>query len=316
MGIDKPDVRFVAHLNLPKSIEAYYQETGRAGRDGAPANAWMAYGMQDVVLQRSMLNDSDASMEYKHAAEHRLRAMLGLCEHTGCRRKLLLGYFDERMEQNCGHCDNCNRPPKTWDGTDAARKALSCVYRTGQRFGVSYLVDVLRGKPDERSRRNGHDRLSLFGVGEDLDANTWRAVFRQLIALGYLDVGPGGHGSIILHESCRPLLRGESTIELKQAAKKDKPAREAVAVEFPQDSAEGSLFAELRALRRELADNQGVPPYVIFHDSTLKEMVRRQPVTLSEFAAISGVGARKLERYAAAFMEVIRVWLSSISEVE
>ncbi len=306
MGIDKPDVRFVAHLSLPRSIEAYYQETGRAGRDGTPANAWLAYAMQDVVLQRSMLNDSDASMEYKHAAGHKLRAMLGLCEHTGCRRKLLLGYFGEHMEQACGKCDNCDQPPKTWDGTEASRKALSCVYRTGQRFGVSYLVDVLKGKADERIRRNRHDRLSLFGLGAELDANTWRAVFRQLIALGYLDVDAGGHGSIVLHESCRPLLRGEASIQFKQVAEKEKPARTAAAIEFPHDSAEHNLFTELRALRRELADTQGVPPYVIFHDATLKEMVRVKPADLNQLGEISGVGERKLARYGTAFIEVIR----------
>ncbi len=306
MGIDKPDVRFVAHLSLPRSIEAYYQETGRSGRDGAPANAWMAYGMQDVVLQRSMLNDSDSSLEYKHVAEHKLRAMLGLCEHTGCRRKLLLGYFGESREEDCGKCDNCDRPPSTWDGTDASRKALSCVYRTGQRFGVGYLVDVLKGKVDDRIRRNGHDRLSLFGLGGDLDAGAWRAVFRQLIALGYLDVDAGGHGSIILHESCRPLLRGEANIRFRTAMEKEKPTRAAARIEFPLDAAENSLFEELRALRRELADVQGVPPYVIFHDSTLKEMVRMKPADLQELGEISGVGERKLARYGAAFIDVIR----------
>ncbi len=220
MGIDKPDVRFVAHLNLPKSIEAYYQETGRAGRDGAAANAWLAYGLQDVITLRQMTHASDANEKYKQITHHKLEAMLGLCELTTCRRQALLAYFDEQYDEPCGNCDNCLQPPQTWDATVTAQKALSCVYRTGQRFGVNYIIEILTGKKnDERILRLGHDKISTYGIGHDLSATDWRGVFRQLIARGYLSVDIEGYGALHLTEACRPLLRGEVELALRKLRK-------------------------------------------------------------------------------------------------
>jgi ATP-dependent DNA helicase RecQ len=307
MGIDKPDVRFVAHLNLPKSVEAYYQETGRAGRDGEPANAWMAYGLQDVITLRQMVQGGDANERFKQVAHQKLEAMLGLCELTTCRRQALLAYFDETLAEPCGNCDNCTRPPQTWDGTVAAQKALSCVYRSGQRFGVNYIVDLLTGKDDARIRHNRHDQLSTFGIGAEYGAAEWRSIFRQLIAQGYLDVDMEGYGALKLTERCRGLLRGEVHLDLRTLAKpdkaKDKSARKAPAMR-PCDA---PLFEALRALRRELAEEQGVPPSVIFHDTTLQEMARTRPAALEQLRYISGVGEQKLKRYGQRFLtEVAR----------
>ncbi len=306
MGIDKPDVRFVAHLNLPKSIEAYYQETGRAGRDGLPADAWMAYGLQDVILLRRMAEESEADEHHKRITRHKLEAMLGLCETTSCRRQALLGYFGENLEAPCGNCDNCLRPPTTWEATEAAQKALSCVWRTGQRFGVNHLIDVLLGKESERIRRFGHHRLSTFGIGGELKAGEWRSLYRQLIALGYLEVDHDGYGALKLTEGCRPLLRGEERLELRKPRRieRKRTAKAAAAPEF--DARDSALFEALRSLRLKLAKEQGVPPYVIFHDSTLKEMVVAQPRTLEEMGGIGGVGVQKLERYGKAFLEAIQ----------
>ena len=304
MGIDKPDVRFVAHLNLPKSVEAYYQETGRAGRDGEPANAWMAYGLQDVITLRQMLQDSDAEDQFKRVAHHKLEAMLGLCEITTCRRQALLAYFGETLAEPCGNCDNCLSPPETWDAKLAAQKALSCVYRTGQRFGVNYVIDVLTGKEDERIRHNGHDRLSTFGIGGELGAVEWRSLFRQLIALGYLDVDAERYGALRLSGKCRPLLRGEAELALRRQRKPEKAVRKSSSREALR-GADQPLFDALRELRLELAEQQGVPPYVIFHDSTLREMARRRPTSLQELRLISGVGETKLERYGKSFLERI-----------
>lgn len=222
MGIDKPDVRFVAHLNLPKSIEAYYQETGRAGRDGAPANAWMAYGLQDVITLRQFMQDSKADEAHKRMEHHKLESMLGLCELITCRRQSLLTYFDEESPEPCGNCDNCLQPPAKWDGTESAQKALSCIYRTEQRFGVNYIVDILHGKADERIQRNGHDKISTFGIGKDTLVTEWRSLFRQLIALGYIDIDVERHGALCLTEKCRLILRGEQTLELRKQVKQDK----------------------------------------------------------------------------------------------
>ncbi len=306
MGIDKPDVRFVAHLNLPKSIEAYYQETGRAGRDGEPADAWMAYGLQDVILLRQMTLESDADEQYKRVVHQKLEAMLGLCELSTCRRQALLAYFDETLPEPCGNCDNCLDPPETWDATVAAQKALSTVYRTGQRFGVNYLIDVLLGKEDERITRFGHDRLSTYGIGTEFNATEWRGIFRQLIALGYLAVDAEGHGALKLTEKCRPLLRGEEMLQLRKQRKAAKATRERKAKAAGLRSVDEPLFEALRALRMSLAQEQGVPPYVIFHDSVLMTMARRRPQTLEAFGTISGVGEQKLARYGEAFVDVIR----------
>ena len=310
MGIDKPDVRFVAHLDLPKSLEAYYQETGRGGRDGLPATAWMAYGLQDVITLRQMVDGSEADEARKRLEIRKLDAMLGYCELTTCRRQTLLAYFGETLEEPCGNCDNCLEPPESWDATEAAQQALSCVYRTGQRFGVGYVVDVLRGKDDDRIRRFRHDRLSTFGIGADLDAQQWRSVVRQLVARGLLSVDVEKYGSLQLTAAARPVLRGEATVELRRdAILQGKPRRSREARERTQPvlGAESqTLFDALRAHRRVLAGEQGVPPYVIFHDASLVEMAERRPRSLDEFGAIPGVGATKLERYGDTFIEVIR----------
>ena len=312
MGIDKPDVRFVAHLDLPKSLEAYYQETGRAGRDGLPATAWMAYGLQDVITLRQMVDDSEADEARKRLEIRKLDAMLGYCELTTCRRQTLLAYFGETLAEPCGNCDNCLEPPASWDATEAAQQALSCVYRTGQRFGVTYVVDVLRGKDDERIRRFGHDRLSTFGIGADLDAGQWRSVVRQLVARRLLSVDVEKYGSLRLTAAARPVLRGEATVELRRDALPAPKARRGRSreardrVEAVLGAGSQALFDALRAHRRALAEQQGVPPYVIFHDASLVEMAARRPRSLHEFAAITGVGATKLERYGETFLEIIR----------
>ena len=296
MGIDKPDVRFVAHLDLPKSIEAYYQETGRAGRDGLPSTAWMAYGLQDVIKLRQMLESSQGSDTHKRAERYKLDSMLALCETSECRRKTLLNYFGENAPERCGNCDACLNPVETWDGTDAARKAISCAFRTEQRFGVNHLIEVLRGADNDKIRQFQHHNISTWGIGKDLSANQWRSVFRQLVALGYLTVDLDGFGALKLAEKCRPLLRGEQTLtlrrDLQEPASKTKRSRSSASVST-EDTA---LWEALRKLRKELADEQGVPPYVIFHDATLMEIVRFKPRNEQELLAINGVGASKLER--------------------
>ena len=308
MGIDKPDVRFVAHLDLPKSIESYYQETGRAGRDAAPADAWMAYGLSDVVTLRQMVEGSEADEQRKRIEVRKLDALLGLCELTTCRRQTLLAYFGEARAEPCGNCDNCIAPPEAWEATEAAQKALSCVYRTGQRFGAGYVIDVLRGSNNERIRGFRHDRLSTFGIGADIDASTWRSLFRQLVARGLMRVDVEGFGSLKLTEASRMVLRGECEVHLRRDApapkkpRRERPSRTARAALGTEHQA---LFEALRTRRRELAKAQGVPPYVIFHDVTLEAMAEQQPLTLEAFAALPGVGEKKLERYAATFIEVL-----------
>ena len=304
MGIDKPDVRFVAHLNLPKSIEAYYQETGRAGRDGLAASAWMAYGLQDVITLRQFSQDSTADEMHKRVEHHKLESMLGLCELATCRRHALLEYFDESSSVSCENCDNCQSPPQRWDATKSAQMALSCVYRTEQRFGVNYIVDILLGKVNERIQRNGHDRISTFGIGQEFSTAEWRVIMRQLIAMDFLEINMERHGALRLTSKCRPLLRGEQTLELRKVQKEKKSTsnkKEKYTVR-PQDSA---LWESLRSLRLSLAEESGVPPYVIFHDPTLLEMLKKRPRTKSDMSRISGVGEQKLSRFGQRYLDEI-----------
>jgi len=303
MGIDKPDVRFVAHLDMPKSIESYYQETGRAGRDSLPSTAWMVYGLQDVISLQQMLGSSDAGQEIVQIERHKLTAMLGLCEATECRRKTLLRYFGEVLDEPCGNCDTCISPVQTWDATEAARMALSAVYRTGQRFGAAYVSDVLQGKRDDRIQRFQHDKLQVFGIGAAHDANVWRSVFRQLIARSMLSTDFDRKGGLKLTELARPVLTGEESLFFRVD---EKPAKRKKARGGKTVSAEhAGLWEELRSLRSKIAKQQGIPAYVIFHDATLMEMVENRPVNLSAMSAISGVGAAKLDKYGEQFLEVI-----------
>ena len=305
MGIDKPDVRFVAHLNLPKSIEAYYQETGRAGRDGEAANAWMAYGVQDVVQQRQWIAQSDGADAFKQVQRQKLDALVGLAEMPGCRRQALLAYFGERLAEPCGNCDNCLNPPETEDGTLAAQKALSAVYRTGQRYGVTYVADVLMGKEDERIVRNGHDRLSVFGVGKELSQTQWKGLFRQLVAAGHLAGDEEGHGTLTLSETARPILRGEAKFLVRVTCKEVRKAKrdgKATARVAPENEA---LFQALKSVRLRLAGAQKLPPYVIAQDRTLVELAEKRPATEAALHDITGLGASKIARYGKAFLECI-----------
>jgi ATP-dependent DNA helicase RecQ len=310
MGIDKPDVRFVAHMNLPKSIEGYYQETGRAGRDGEPAEAWLCYGLQDVVLLNQMIQQGEAGEERKRIERGKLDALLGFAESTRCRRGLLLGAFGEAFEGPCGNCDNCLEPPRTWDATEAAQQALSCVYRSGQRFGVAHLVDILRGSASDKLRQFGHERLSTYGIGRDLDAQRWRSLFRQLLAAGVLEVDAEGFGSLRLTAAAKPLLRGAARFEARyEEARRARRERDgakpkAAAVQL-DDSAAQARFERLRSARARLAKAQNVPAYVIFHDATLRAIAEADPHSLHQLAGISGVGDAKLERYGAAMIEAL-----------
>ena len=307
MGIDKPDVRFVAHLDLPKSIEGYYQETGRAGRDGAPADAWMTYGLGDVVQQRRMIDQSEGSEEYRRVSFAKLEALLGLCETAGCRRVRLLDYFGEASEP-CGNCDTCLEPPQTWDATDAARKALSCIFRTGQRFGSRHLIDVLRGHATERVGQWRHQDLSVFGIGADIDEAAWRDVFRQLVTLGFVRPDHEAFGALRLTESSRAVLKGEQRIDMRRMApRKGKSAtvrRKAAAAGLT--AADASLLERLRAWRSEQARTQSVPAYVIFHDATLSAIASAHPRDIDDLATIHGIGAKKLERYGSELMALLR----------
>ena len=307
MGIDKPDVRFVAHLDLPKSIEGYYQETGRAGRDGAPADAWMTYGLGDVVQQRRMIDQSEGSEEYRRVSFAKLEALLGLCETAGCRRVRLLDYFGEASEP-CGNCDTCLEPPQTWDATDAARKALSCIFRTGQRFGSRHLIDVLRGHATERVGQWRHQDLSVFGIGADIDEAAWRDVFRQLVTLGFVRPDHEAFGALRLTESSRAVLKGEQRIDMRRMApRKGKSAtvrRKAAAAGLT--AADASLLERLRAWRSEQARTQSIPAYVIFHDATLSAIASAHPRDIDDLATIHGIGAKKLERYGSELMALLR----------
>ena len=306
MGIDKPDVRFVAHLDLPKSVEAYYQETGRAGRDGEPAEAWMVYGLADVVRLTQMMNQSQAPEQQKRIEQDKLNALLGWCEVTRCRRAALLQYFGEDHSGDCGNCDVCLTPPVTWDGTESAQKMLSCVYRTGQRFGAGHVIDVLRGAATDKILRLRHDRLSTYAIGADHSAVWWRSVARQLIVQGFLYVDHERYGGLRLTDSSRALLRGDVILRLREDV--DTPRlRKKSGVKTAIAAADVSLWDELRELRLQLAGDQGVPPYVVFHDATLMEMVRLRPSSAEELLCISGIGQTKLERYGEVFLDLIEV---------
>ncbi|QRQ87598.1 DNA helicase RecQ [Cupriavidus oxalaticus] len=315
MGIDKPDVRFVGHLDLPKSMEGYYQETGRAGRDGLPANAWMAYGLGDVVQQKRMIDESDADEAFKRVSSSKLDALLSLCETAGCRRQRILAYFDEASEP-CGNCDTCLEPPATWDGTREAQMALSCVYRTAQasrvHFGATHLVDVLRGNASEKIKQWGHDKVSTFGIGKDRSVHEWHTVFRQLIAQGLLVIDHGGHGALLLGERAREVLKGERQIILRRQATRpgksgERPARgNRIDHTADMDAQTLSNWEALRRWRTETAREHGVPAYVIFHDATLAELARTAPDSLSAMEGIPGIGASKLERYGQAIVDALR----------
>jgi len=310
MGIDKPDVRFVAHLDLPKSIEGYYQETGRAGRDGEPAEAWMGYGLGDVVLLRQMIEQGEAGEERKALERRKLDQLLGFCESAMCRRQALLAAFGEQYPNACGNCDNCLQPVRTWDATEAARKALSCVYRTGQRFGAAHLIDVLRGADTEKVRQFRHHELSTHGIGADLDTNAWRSVFRQLVVAGLLEVDAEGHGSLRLGTAAKPVLRGEREVLLREEPAR-KPGRGSTGERRSEstlhvDAGDRPLFDALRGWRAQLAREQNVPAYVIFHDRTLRDIAQLRPASLSELTRVGGIGGSKVGRYGEAVLDIIR----------
>ena len=310
MGIDKPNVRFVAHLDIPKSMEGYYQETGRAGRDGLPANAWMTYGLGDVVSMRKMLDAGDAPEERKMVERQKLDALLGFCESTSCRHQTLLRYFGEQHAGDCGQCDNCLEPVDTWDASQAAQMALSCVYRTGQRFGVVHLIDVLLGKPTPKVRQFSHENLSTFGIGQGLAQAQWSSVFRQLVAGGYLESDAEAFGGLKLTEAAKPVLKGVSEVWLRRdvevaTRKSSKAERGSRAKAGYAEVSDDPLWLALKAKRMDLAKEQGVPPYVIFHDSTLLEIHTQKPASLAAMSRITGVGQAKLERYGNEFLQVL-----------
>ncbi|HVL74660.1 MAG TPA: DNA helicase RecQ [Noviherbaspirillum sp.] len=309
MGIDKPDVRFVAHLDLPKSMEGYYQETGRAGRDGLPAEAWMAYGLQDVVQQRRMIDESEADENFKRVQSAKLDAMLGLCETLSCRRVRLLEYFGQ-SSQPCGNCDNCLNPPQSFDGTVAVQKLLSAIYRVDQRFGAGHVLDVLRGVESEKVKQWRHEALSVFGVGSDVGETEWRAILRQAIALGLIEVDHEAYGALKLTEHARPVLRGERTVQLRQyrkpaKARREAPKRKTAYAEAGLSPVEQAIFEKLRWWRMETAREHNVPAYVIFHDATMREIARAKPSSLNDLRGISGVGEKKLETYGEEIVSLI-----------
>ena len=311
MGIDKPDVRFVIHMNIPKNIEAYYQETGRAGRDGLPANALMLYGLSDLATLRSFIEDSNAPEQQKRIEHHKLNALIGLCEASICRRQILLEYFGDTCTP-CGNCDCCNNPPVTFAGTVPALKAISCAIRTNQIFGVAYLVDMLLGKESERIIGFGHNLLSTFGIGKELSGKEWQSVFRQLVAQGLLQVDVAGHGSIKVTAMGKQFLKEKYPLPLRKHSGKTKTERKEslrAALEFSSEI-DQALFNAMKAKRLELAKAQNVPPYIIFHDKVLREFATVKPDSLSQLAGISGVGEMKMQRYGQVFLEVIAEFAS------
>lgn len=309
MGIDKPDVRFVVHLDMPKSIEAYYQETGRAGRDGDSSIALLFYGLEDAVKLRQMGADSSGNETFKRLESERLNSMLALCEAATCRREKLLAYFDDHLEQPCGNCDTCLEPPETWDASTYSQMALSCIYRTGQRFGASYIIDVLTGSHNERIVRFGHNELSVHGIGKALSSADWRSILRQLIAMQYVDIDSEGYGSLQLTEACRGVLRGEEALFMRKDVRDKKSAGSVnrSKSQVPDLNAdELPLFNALRALRKRLAEEQNVPSFVVFSDASLKDMVLKRPSSSEQFLEVHGVGRSKLERFGGPFLEVIQ----------
>jgi ATP-dependent DNA helicase RecQ len=308
MGIDKPDVRFVCHLDLPASLEAYYQETGRAGRDGEPAEAWMSYSLGDRVLLQQRIEQSTAPDAQKRILYQKLDAMLGYCETGECRRTVLLRYFGEES-QPCGNCDLCLNPPELWEATVATQKALSAILRTGQRFAAGYIIEVLLGKTSDRMEQNGHTALPTFGVGKDLSDKAWRSVLRQLVALGVINADSQRFGALTLTEKGRAALKGTEPLWLRRFQEKTTDTSRRLRQELHQDDTvsddDRPLFDALRLCRKELADTQNLPPFVVFHDKTLREMARRQPRTPDDFRQISGIGESKAERYGRAFLATI-----------